>query len=148
MEVFQLALNNLFLVNRNKVFPSLVTTSPSITKLKTISNGHLAWIAIQIFPLLFTGMKTPHICQALFKHKRLWLSALGDEKFSSSFNFVGASCNGGGGHHISVPHIGDTQGTFSRQLLKLLVVFMVWEAFFFFFFFLSAFHVSWTKDQN
>lgn len=70
--------------------------------------------------------------------------ALGDEKFSSTFNFVGTSCNRGDGHHISVPHIGDTQGTFSRQFLKLLVAFMVWEAFFF----QSAFHVLQTKDQN
>lgn len=77
IEVFQFALNNWFLVNQNKVFPSLIIPSPSVTKLKTISHSHLAWIAIQISSPQFTFWpKMPHICQALFKHKGLWLSAL------------------------------------------------------------------------
>lgn len=76
----------------------------------------------------------------------LWnlFRALGDEKCSNTFAFVCTSCNRVGGLHISLPRIWDTPGMFSRQFLKLVGAFMVWETFFL----LISFHVLWSKYQN
>lgn len=140
IEVFQFALKNWFLVNKNKVLKvwslplhPLQNWKPSVTAILLGLQFRFPPFSLHFWPkhwkcLTFAKLysNTKDYGWVLWKLFR----APGDEKYSSTFSFVCTSCNRVGGLHISVPHIWDTQGMFSRQFLKLVVAFMVWEPFF------------------
>lgn len=135
---FNLHWKNCFRLNK-AVFPSLVTTSPFIAKLKNTNYSHLVLIVIGFFPLQFSfwpkHWKNLHLPSSI-QTQRIWLSAL--ETSLGLWKLRSAPV------HLFVCAVREVVDTtfqyhiclgysrmFSRQSLKLIVAFKVWDAFFF-----------------